>query len=60
MTRQFAMMVGWLGLDAVGAILEAPDSSTYRGLRDLALLALPACSTMESATELSMRSLGKS
>ena len=33
-------MVGWLGLDAVKAILEMPDSSTYHGLRDLALLTL--------------------
>lgn len=38
--REPRAMVGWLGLDAVRAILEAPDSSTYQGLRDLALLAL--------------------
>lgn len=38
--REPRAMVGWLGLDAVGAMLEAPDSSTYQGLRDLALPAL--------------------
>ena len=33
--RQPKAMVGWLGLDAVRAILEAPDSSTYQVLRPL-------------------------
>lgn len=38
--REPEAMVGWLGAEAVRAILEDPDSSTYQGLRDLALLTL--------------------
>lgn len=38
--REPKAMVGWLRQEAVGAILEMPDSSTYHGLRDLALLTL--------------------
>ena len=36
--REPRAMVEWLGLDAVRAILETPDTATYQGMRDLALL----------------------